>query len=244
LDKKTYIFLPELRAPNFASIDPRYSVLDEWDLTTARIEFMSDQSGRKKGRTYPNIVIRLKCERKWKTYLYNMILLLFALTGLSLTAFFLSFDDLGDRLGLLITLLLTIVAFSIVIQDKLPTVTYLTFMDRYILASYVFIIVIVIESIAMTKLESDEERQAKWDHFLFYFFLGLWGIIFFGAFSVYAYILKQREEKKLHYNSDEVDKIVGTQEPTLKFDYKMLSRTGDKKRILSFEAIIPNEDQE
>lgn len=33
------IFLPELRKPNFGSIDPRYSVIDEWDLETAVLEF-------------------------------------------------------------------------------------------------------------------------------------------------------------------------------------------------------------
>ncbi len=33
------VFLPELRWKNFGSIDPRYSVIDEWDLETATLEF-------------------------------------------------------------------------------------------------------------------------------------------------------------------------------------------------------------
>ena len=33
------VFLPELRKPKFGSIDPRYSVIDEWDLETAVLEF-------------------------------------------------------------------------------------------------------------------------------------------------------------------------------------------------------------
>ena len=32
-------FLPEMRKVHFGSIDPRYSVIDEWDLESARIEF-------------------------------------------------------------------------------------------------------------------------------------------------------------------------------------------------------------
>ena len=32
-------FLPEMRKTQFGSVDPRYSVIDEWDLESARIEF-------------------------------------------------------------------------------------------------------------------------------------------------------------------------------------------------------------
>lgn len=32
-------FIPEMRKLQFASIDPRYSVIDEWDMEAARIEF-------------------------------------------------------------------------------------------------------------------------------------------------------------------------------------------------------------
>lgn len=106
-----YVFLPELRQPTFASIDSRFSVIDEWDLATALIEFANDQSTRTKSVSYPTIVLRLKLKRKWTNYVVNIILLLFILSGCSLSAFYLDFDQLGERMGLILTLLLTSVAF-------------------------------------------------------------------------------------------------------------------------------------
>ena len=238
MDKQRYIFLPELRAPNFGSIDQRYSVLDEWDLVTAFVEFMSNSSTRmaKQGRTYPHIIIRLKVRRKWKIYVINILLLLFALTGLSLSAFYLNYEQLGERLGLLITLILTSVAFSIVIQDKLPNVTYLTFMDKYILTSYAFLIVIVIESVLISTVEEDVDKQQDLDQLLFYIFSSLWVIIFGAFFGYYAWKLIKREHEKINMSSDEINDKVNKTLPTLKFNYKNLSRTGHKKRILSFMA--------
>ena len=111
LNKHQYVFLPELRQPRFASIDSRFSVIDEWDLATALIEFANDQSSRTKSVSYPTIVLRLKLKRKWSNYVINIILLLFILCGCSLSAFYLDFEQLGERLGLILTLLLTSVAF-------------------------------------------------------------------------------------------------------------------------------------
>ena len=242
MDKKRYIFLPELRAPNFGSIDQRYSVLDEWDLKTALIEFLSDKSGRTGDRTYPSIIVRLKVERKWKIYVVNIVLLLFALTGLSLSAFYLNYEQLGERLGLLITLILTSIAYSIVIQDKLPNVSYLTFMDKYILTSYAFLIVIVIESVLISQIENDEEMQVYFDSILFWIFFFLWIIIFGVFYSYYAYKLSKKEQGKIHMSSDEINEHVSKSLPTLVFDYKNLSRTGHKSRILSFVGTFAEDE--
>jgi len=63
------VFLPELRKEAFASIDPRYSVIDEWDLETAIIEFGSSEPGKSRGtQEYAMIVIRLKMKRRWQVF--------------------------------------------------------------------------------------------------------------------------------------------------------------------------------
>eukprot|EP01084_Bolivina_argentea_P264359 447785_1 len=237
LNKQKYIFLPELRHCNFASIDPRYSVLDEWDLSTALIEFADDESGRTSGRAYPTIVIRLKMQRKWRIYVINIVLLLCALCGLSLCAFYLNYEQLGERLGLLITLILTSVAFSIVIQDKLPNVAYLTFIDKYILMSYLFLILVMIESVYVSTIDDEDDRE-KWDIFLFYVYSVLWIILMGIVFMFYGYILRKKEKKKLFYSSDQINAIVNKAMPKLVFDYKNSHRTGIEGRILSFMAEI------
>eukprot|EP01083_Nonionella_stella_P313733 1127500_1 len=235
LNKQKYIFLPELRQPNFGSIDPRYSVLDEWDLVTALVEFADDESARAKGRSYPTLIIRLKIKRKWQVYVINIVLLLCALCGLSLCAFYLNHEQLGERLGLLITLILTSVAWSIVIQDKLPNVAYLTFIDKYILASYLFLICVMIESVWVSTID-DEEKRENVDILLFYIAACLWIIFMAIVWIVYAYKLRQKEERKLFYCSDEINHHVNESMPRFVFDYRNHKRTGHSNRILSFMA--------
>lgn len=45
-------------------------------------------------------------------------------------------DGLGDRLGYLMTLLLTLVAFRFVVRDAIPRVSYHTAMDRYLVVAF------------------------------------------------------------------------------------------------------------
>lgn len=47
--------------------------------------------------------------------------------------------QLSDRLGLTLTLLLTVVAFKLVAKSFLPTTTYQTLMDQYIMAAFLLL---------------------------------------------------------------------------------------------------------
>jgi len=180
------VFLPELRAPQFASIDPRYSVIDEWDLETAIIEFGdADPNASRASSSYAMIVIRLKMKRRWQVFLWNVVFLMACICALSLTGFALNQDgDLGNRLNLLITLVLTAVAFSYVVLGELPNVPYLTLMDKYILTGYGFVVLIMIESSFLNIIGRDN------DIICFYIFVSiyiLYHIFFFFLFTSCSY---------------------------------------------------------
>jgi heme/copper-type cytochrome/quinol oxidase subunit 4 len=49
------------------------------------------------------------------------------------------YRQLSDRLGLTLTLLLTVVAFKLVANSFLPATTYPTLMDRYIIAAFLLL---------------------------------------------------------------------------------------------------------
>jgi hypothetical protein len=73
--------------------------------------------------------------RKTGYYISNVILPICVLTLLSPLSCFLNDDgtSLGtaDRLGITLTLLLTAVAYKFVVASSLPTVSYLTILDRF-----------------------------------------------------------------------------------------------------------------
>jgi hypothetical protein len=62
--------------------------------------------------------------------MWNVMLPLFLISNVSLAAFSLSPGDSGDRLGVGVTVLLTIIAFKIFYTDHLPRISYLTCLDK------------------------------------------------------------------------------------------------------------------
>merc|ERR1719361_1600003 len=224
------VFLPELRKANFGSIDPRYSVIDEWDLETAILEFGdADPNASRSKSSYAMIVLRLKVKRRWKVFFANIVFLMACISVLALTAFSLGDDDLGDRLNLLITLILTAVAFSYVVFDSLPNVPYLTYMDKYILGSYGYLVALMIGSALIRQDWYTDEV----DGIVFWMAL-IWLVLYNVGFSVYGWYLRPDETNKLVYSSDEIEKEVNLSRPGLRFDYTKRMRSGEGGRLLSF----------
>ncbi len=59
---------------NWFSLDPTYSVLDEWDFMSTRLEFGSTASGASRSKTaYDQLNIRYKMRRKWVVYFWNVV---------------------------------------------------------------------------------------------------------------------------------------------------------------------------
>ena len=78
------------------------------------------------------IQIDLKGERYWRSYFWQIILMMGLMSTFSLFVFTLDVKDAGDRLGAGTTIFLTLIAFQFSITTFLPRLTYLTLLDKYI----------------------------------------------------------------------------------------------------------------
>lgn len=87
---------------------------------------------------FPLYKIRLHVKRQYGFYLYNVASIMCLITALTFTSFAVGVDSIGDRIQITLTLLLTSVAFKYYVQQFVPTVSYLTLMDKYILSCMVF----------------------------------------------------------------------------------------------------------
>ena len=76
--------------------------------------------------------VKLQVMRKSQYYMNNIVVMMLGITTLSLSTFVLEPEDVASRLGNILTLLLTSVAFKFVIGDSLPKVTYDTEMDSFL----------------------------------------------------------------------------------------------------------------
>lgn len=76
--------------------------------------------------------------RQYSFYIYNVALIMCFITILTFSSFAVKADSVGDRIQITLTLLLTSVAFKYYVQQFVPTVSYLTLMDKYVLTCMVF----------------------------------------------------------------------------------------------------------
>jgi len=93
--------------------------------------FESEGSGRK----YPVYAISVELQRRWPYYAWNIMLFIFILTALGSSVFMgdAAKDAIIDREALVLGIFLTFAAFKFVISDKIPKVSYLTTLDKYLL---------------------------------------------------------------------------------------------------------------
>lgn len=72
-------------------------------------------------------------------FIWNVIVPVYLLVSLAFFSVFIDMDDLSSRLQITLTLLLTLVALKYVIGQYLPTTSYLTYLDIYMLLSFVWV---------------------------------------------------------------------------------------------------------
>jgi len=161
------------------------------------------------------------------------------LSFLSLTAYSVNVNsNIGTRLNLLITLVLTAVAFSYVVFDNLPKVPYQTILDKYILSCYFFMVCGMIESAIVGLITHGNHIDYA------FFWISLVAAIGYHLLFVWIAInARKKEEEKLSLSSDEVEQEVNMTRPTLQFDYRKFLRAGVKGRLLSFLAAMQIPDK-
>jgi hypothetical protein len=85
------------------------------------------------------------CRKPW-TWVWNVMFILCMIGTMSLTSFLVPINALADRVQINLTLLLTVVAFKLLLSENLPKVSYLTFLDTYVIIAFVFIFIIAVEN--------------------------------------------------------------------------------------------------
>ena len=94
------------------------------------------------------------------------------------TAFFVKTSNLEDRLSVVLTVVLTSVAYKIVIASKLPDIAYLTSVDKLVMGSLLMQTLVVAESVLISLFEG-QPWQKEVDLICGGAWLGLCVLLFF-----------------------------------------------------------------
>ena len=97
--------------------------------------------------------------RKYSFFISNVVLLLALISSLALCPFCVPQAEIGDRLSIISTLLLTAVTFKFVVSQSLPRVSYQTLLDQYVLSCiiYIFAMTVIIGVTAKIKFLQQHE---------------------------------------------------------------------------------------
>ena len=171
-DTDQILFKPNPHFPSSAKGSKNFVISDMWDLTLDKNEkkigfdltsskygsrtLKHDKAGGKKRR--PVIESSFTIKRKPGFYEVNILLLNFIIVILAFTVYGLSINDVSDRLGIVMTLMLTSVAFKTYVADQLPQNNYLTFLDKYLLIGIFLLTIMACECFLVNIFVSDDQE--------------------------------------------------------------------------------------
>ena len=140
----------------------KYSDLTEYDPHKIMVEILETDYG-KEWNNYSVMNFRIKLLRKWSIYFWRVGIFMLSISLSSIIVYTMRPDDVSSRYDVLITLLLTVIAFQFVVTSYLPNISYLTLLDKYILFCFAFLILnmIIIAILSIIELENGYYQEIE-----------------------------------------------------------------------------------
>lgn len=107
---------------------------------------------------HPILYFNCRVKRKVGYFVWNIIFTVILILALSFTTVSIE-PAASDRLVSTITLFLTMVAFKLVIKQSLPTISYLTYLDMYVVGSLMFLVMMSVENAVVASLAPDMDKE-------------------------------------------------------------------------------------
>ncbi|GAB1602453.1 cys-loop ligand-gated ion channel-like isoform X4, partial [Argonauta hians] len=143
----------------------RQSFVDEqeWHLymhtETEKKELAIDQADATVRRSA--LSVKCRAARRPGYFVWNIFMVTFLICSLAFTTFSVDKKYPQNRLQLSFTLVLTAVAFKSVVNQSLPRISYLTYMDKYLLISMVMLSTVCAWHGLVTLLNHDKENADR-----------------------------------------------------------------------------------
>jgi len=175
------------------------------------------------------ISVDVKVARKANYYILNVAVVMMIIVSFSLTAWATHPGDIASRQGVDLTLILTAVAFKLVLASMLPNVSYVTLLDVYVMSGFLFLTAVTtchtqlpFRNISMLDMSAltrppdnlpDRETEPSLlddDKISFYVFLSVWVAFnffyFLGMFihgkRLYGHFSKEAKEEQAKFDAE------------------------------------------
>ncbi len=160
--------------PDQTGFDPDF-LLAEWNIIS--VDAKSDEVLLPRAtKPFSRLTLNIAIDRKVGFYVWKVFLSLFIIVAISWTVFWMHREQLGRRVGVSVTGILTVIAYQFIVAGFIPRVSYLTALDKITLFSVVLIALTLVVSVVVDQVKARSEAAAyridatcRWAFPLFYF---------------------------------------------------------------------------
>jgi hypothetical protein len=166
----------------YSFVDVRHSASYDTETASSNINIINESMASSltlyRKVEIPKLVATCYCSRRAGYYFFNAYSLIFLITISSLTIFSVDCKMPQSRLQTTYTILLTSVSFKWVINRQLPTVSYLTSLDKYAIGSIFYVCLLCVWHSIVGSFWSQEVAKN----------LDFWSLIGFSIFFVLIHV--------------------------------------------------------
>lgn len=182
----------------------------------------------KGSQTFTTCMVKVKVSRQAYYYYINVLMICGLICSFSFFSYFMHPADIEGRLGIDFNLLLTAVAFKFVLVSMLPSLSYVTTLDEYVLGGFFFLTFITCSHSLVPYMYMDyqdispltyppesmdqEERLINADHVAFLVTLTMW--VLFNIWYACRFVFRRRSEERKF-----MDRSIQEQKEGLRHDH-------------------------
>jgi hypothetical protein len=133
--------------------------IPEWRIERVGTRLESSRALRG-DKPFSRLVLEIDIARKWRFYLWKILLPLVIIVSLSWSIFWMSEERVAGRSRITATGVLTIVAYQFVVAEDLPRIAYLTLLDKVMILSFVLLAVTVVQSLIVARYQDHDMPRA------------------------------------------------------------------------------------
>ena len=111
--------------------------------------------------SFSELVAEVFVRRDPNYYITKVIIPLGLIVCISWAVFWMDGEDLADRMAISFTGVLTSVAYQFIVAESLPRHIYNTFLDNFVLISFVMMALTIIENIGVSMLLKQEKKEKE-----------------------------------------------------------------------------------
>jgi hypothetical protein len=139
----------------------RWTGLAQWTIVGVSIGNSGFAYGQRTPEL-PALIFTLTVKRQYVYYLWKIFFPLLLMVVVSYSAFFIEVTDHYTQITIALTTILTVIAFSFSVENSMPKVPYLTYIDCFFLATYVLVFMALIVLVVMhTMVKRNSHKRAS-----------------------------------------------------------------------------------